>query len=343
MPTSLRHFAGEAPVLVPSARSAAPHPAGRTSLSSRRAASRCRFPCQRSRARDSSRSASTSSAKASAPSTITALGAGNMATVISCAAISRAPVAASSTIRFSARSLAGTIASASSRALVRARYSSPSISTTGGAFPADACSSRPAISATAQLPRGEEQPLELQPAVAVLAQRLDHLGAQLRLPEQRARRNALRQLARGAGQLAQVGSSASLGDEDVARPRLHRLGHLQGGIPLAVRLGEIERVSLVRGGQRLLHALEQLAPLALGLEGPSEAPLRSRRSLPSLLFPDSVAPEPGDQRLLRHRPELHARAAGADGGEQRVRIRAHQEEGGARRRFLQRLEERVLC
>src|SRR2546422_6938208 len=101
-----------------------------------------------------------------------------MPTVTRCEAISRAPAAASSTIRFSARSLEGTIASASSRALVRARYSSPSMRTTACAFPAEACPMSAAISDMTQLSRPEQQAFELQPAVAVLMEGLERLRSE---------------------------------------------------------------------------------------------------------------------------------------------------------------------
>src|SRR5207302_403924 len=99
-------------------------------------------------------------------------------------------------------SFSGTIASASSRALVRARYSSPSISVTARAFPEVASSISSAMSATAKLPGTQQEALELQPAVAVLTQRLDHVGAERRLSERRARPGPGRRppaLLRGAG------------------------------------------------------------------------------------------------------------------------------------------------
>src|SRR5438067_6176035 len=265
-PMSLRHLAAEAPVFDPNATSAAAQPAGRTRCSNRRAASRCRLPCQRSRTRESSRGASTSSAKASAPSTTTAFGAANIATVTRCEAISRAPAAASTTTRFSARSFSGTIASASSRALVRARYSSPSISVTARAFPEVASSISSAMSATAQLPGAQQEPLELQPAIAVLTQRLDHVGAERRLSEQRTRRHTGGDFLRPARQLAQLRSCSRAADEQIARPGVDRLGHGQCGIAIAVRLGEIERLALVPGPEGVFHLTAHMPPFVFRLE-----------------------------------------------------------------------------
>src|SRR5947209_5861723 len=69
------------------------------------------------------------------------------------------------------------------------------------------------ISDTAQLPRPEQQALELQPPVAVLLERLDDLRARRRLTEQRLGRDAGSDLRRPRRQLAQreriVGSSES--------------------------------------------------------------------------------------------------------------------------------------
>src|SRR2546425_5094392 len=281
-PTSLRHFAAEAPAFDPRATSAAPHPAGRTSFSSLRAASRCRLACQSSRTRVSSRSASTSSANASAPSTTIALGAANMPTVTRCEAISRAPAAASSMIRLSARSFSGTIASASSRALVRARYSSPSMRTTACAFPAEACPIRSAISDIPQLSRPEQQAFELQPAVAVLVQGLDHVGAERGLSEEAMGRNALRDLPCPGGELAHLWRASRSRDQEVPRPALYRLRHFQRRVAVAVRLGEIQRLALVRRLERVLHLLQQLAPFALRGERAREAALCAPRPLARL-------------------------------------------------------------
>src|SRR5205823_10076874 len=148
----------------------------------------------------------------------------------------------------------------------RARYSSPSISVTVGAFPEDASAISSAISATAQLPGAQQEALKLQPAVAVLAQCLDHLGAERRLSEQRTRRHTGCDFLRPARQLAQLRRSSRRADEQIARPGVDRLGHGKGGIALAVRLGEIERLALVGGAERVLHLPEQLPPFAFRLE-----------------------------------------------------------------------------
>src|SRR2546428_5730416 len=292
--------------------------------------------------RPSPRPAPAGPATAAARSPPVALGAASIPGVARCEAISRAPAAASSTIRFNARSLEGTIASASSRALVRARFSSPSMRTTACAFPAEACPMSAAISDMTQLSRPEQQAFELQPAVAVLIEGLDHFGAKRGLPEEAMRRNALRDLPCPGGELAHLWRASRSRDQEVPRPALHRLRHFQRRVAVAMRFGEIQRLALVRRLERVLHLLQQLAPFALRGERAREAALGAPRPLARLPLGDALAQQARRERILRHGPELDAGAARPDGRQQRVRIRAHQQERRARRRLLQRLEQGVL-
>src|SRR5471030_2076064 len=91
-------------------------------------------------------------------------------------------------------------------------------------------------STIAQLPRLQEQPLQLQPAVAVLLQRLDDLGTKRSLAEQHRRRGPPRNLIGERPQIAQLQNlvgRAGLRHQEIARPGLHLEGDLQRGATLA--------------------------------------------------------------------------------------------------------------
>jgi hypothetical protein len=116
----------------------------------------------------------------------------------------------------SARSCSGTRASASSRAALFARYSSP------------------------HLPHAQEEPFELQPSVAVLVQRLERVGASRRLSQEPDRRALGRDPLRELAELVRVDRASRLEDEQIARPLLRDRDHLARRLPLAVGFRQIQ-------------------------------------------------------------------------------------------------------